>query len=83
MAHYIQRELNSVKGGGLFERRQNAPLPGRFYLLSRAFVPGVLIEMAYVTNPAERALLVTAAFQEQLAGAVAAGADAFLRSEAA
>lgn len=80
LAYFIQDALNRAKAEGVV-RRKNDPLPGRYYLLVGTLVPGVIIETAYITNPAELALLATESFQQQLAEAIAAGADAFLRSE--
>jgi N-acetylmuramoyl-L-alanine amidase len=80
LAFYIQEALNKLTAGGE-ARKQNAPLPGRYYLLGCADVPGVIVETAYLSNPKERDLLKSEEYLDLLARAIAGGAASFLESE--
>jgi N-acetylmuramoyl-L-alanine amidase len=57
--------------------RLNIPNRGvkqsNFVVLTGAYLPAVLIETAFITNPAEESLLRDAAFQETVAEAISAG----------
>jgi N-acetylmuramoyl-L-alanine amidase len=44
-----------------------------FYVLNRAAMPAVLVELGYLSNPRDRKLLLTKSFQESLAKALADG----------
>jgi N-acetylmuramoyl-L-alanine amidase len=50
----------------------------RFTVLTRARVPAVLVEMAFISNPAEERLLASADFQRRMAQAIASGVFRFL-----
>ena len=80
LAHFLQDRLNAVTSEGV-TRARNSPLPGRYYILGHALAPGVIVETAFITNPAERRLLATDAFLDSLAEAIARGAVDFLKSE--
>jgi N-acetylmuramoyl-L-alanine amidase len=70
----LQRELVAATGArdrGVLER---ADLTG----FNWADVPVVLVETGFMSNPRERALLRSAAYQRRIAGALARGAHAFL-----
>jgi N-acetylmuramoyl-L-alanine amidase len=70
----LQRELVAATGArdrGVVER---SDLTG----FNWADVPVVLVEAGFMTNPRERALLRSAAYQRTLAGALARGTHAFL-----
>jgi N-acetylmuramoyl-L-alanine amidase len=65
-------EINTLK----FNQVQGAP----FRVLKLPEIPSVLIETAYISNPTEEALLRTPAFQEEMAGAIAAAVMKFIPS---
>jgi N-acetylmuramoyl-L-alanine amidase len=70
----LQRELVAATGArdlGIVER---ADLTG----FNWADVPVVLVETGFMSNPRERALLRSAAYQQRIAGALARGAHRFL-----
>jgi N-acetylmuramoyl-L-alanine amidase len=48
-----------------------------FVVLTGAYLPAILVETAFITNPTEEGLLRDDAFQETVAGAVAAGVERF------
>ncbi len=50
-----------------------------FRVLVGAFMPAVLVELAFISNPAEERLLGSGAFQLKLAGGVADAVDDFFR----
>lgn len=50
----------------------------RFTVLTRARVPAVLVEMAFISNPVEERLLASADFQRRMAQAIASGVFRFL-----
>jgi N-acetylmuramoyl-L-alanine amidase len=56
--------------------------PGTFGVLRRNAVPSVLVEIGYLTNPADRARLGDDDYRARMAIAVADGAAAFLRDAA-
>lgn len=68
LAYEIQKSmLTRTKGHDRGVRR------GRFAVLRDLQMPGVLLEMGFVSNPAEEKKLATPAYQEQIARAVAVG----------
>ena len=50
----------------------------RFTVLTRARIPAVLVEMAFISNPAEERMLASVDFQQRMAGAIATGILRFL-----
>lgn len=52
---------------------------GNFYVIRETKVPAILIEGGFITNPQERALLKTFAYQEKLARGIADGIDTFFK----
>lgn len=51
----------------------------RFVVLVGALMPAVLVEVGFITNPAEERLLGSAAFQDKLAFGIAESVDRFFR----
>ena len=49
-----------------------------FVVLKAADIPSVLVEMGFMSNPRERALLQSAPYQLEVARGLAAGAKAFV-----
>ena len=70
----MMKNLNSkykgVKNGGA--------KPGPFYILVGASRPSILIEVGYLTNPKERARLVTSGYQDKIAEGIAEGVGKYL-----
>jgi N-acetylmuramoyl-L-alanine amidase len=52
-----------------------------FYVLAGARMPAVLLEVGFISNGAESKQLLTAAHQERIAGAIAAGVKAWREAE--
>lgn len=69
----IQAALVGATGAADRGVRERADLTG----FNWADVPAVLVETGFLSNPAERARLLDAAFQERVAEGLAAGAAAF------
>jgi N-acetylmuramoyl-L-alanine amidase len=65
------------------ERLLNIPARGvsqaGFYVLRGAFMPAVLVECAFLSNPEEEALLRKREFQEQIAYAIFSGLKDFIK----
>lgn len=71
LAEAILKELQSkIPQGKSRGLKQN---DRRLYVLKNASVPAVLLELGFISNPAEEALLHTSHYQELLASAVAEG----------
>jgi len=70
----MMRNLNSkysgVKNGGA--------KPGPFYILVGASRPSILIEVGYLTNPKERARLLTSAYQDKIVEGITEGVGRYL-----
>ena len=71
--------------GGLQAELVGADAPSKgvnrspYYLLERASVPAVIVELGYVTNPEEGAKLTTEAYQDTLAEAISRAVLTFLQ----
>ena len=62
---------------------QNASLGrGAYYVLKNPSVPSILIELGYLTNPEEAALLAEPAHQDKLAAALARSIETYLAETA-
>lgn len=61
-----------------FGPQQPQPVPGQFYILRNSSVPAILVELGFISNANERALLKTSDYQARLAGAVARGIRTYL-----
>ncbi|MEX2572214.1 MAG: N-acetylmuramoyl-L-alanine amidase [Gemmatimonadota bacterium] len=74
--HYLRE---SSEGAALIQRRLASFHPGPdrgvkqagFVVLEGAFMPAVLVELGFISNPEEEALLSSAAHQDRLAGELA------------
>lgn len=74
LAYAVHQRL--VAGTGAPDRGvQQAP----FYVLTGIEVPAILVEVGFISHPAEAARLSSAAYQDKLALAIAEGVQAFLR----
>ena len=50
-----------------------------FYVLNGAFMPSVLIEMGFISNPTEERILISKDFQQDMADAICAAITGFKR----
>lgn len=73
LANAIQVELNSIIPS------QDKANPANYFVLKRNKVPAALIEMGYITNPAERNLLENPEYQQKLSDAVTRGIIQYYR----
>lgn len=77
-AGIIQAELNSVLPGPNRGVKQAG-----FYVLNGTFMPSVLVEIGFITNPREEELLADPAYQRRIAERLARSVDAFFRRNGA
>jgi len=68
LARAIQDEM--IKAAGLYNRGVKT---ADFYVIKYTQMPAVLVEMAFISNPAEEKLLAVTDFQEKAATAIAKG----------
>lgn len=68
LARCIQSEMNR-----LMKTKGRVPLSGDYYIIRRANVPAVIVEVGFITNPKEFALLQNPEYQSKLAWALYAG----------
>ncbi|MGE5559854.1 MAG: N-acetylmuramoyl-L-alanine amidase [Chloroflexota bacterium] len=61
-----------------FEPQQSGPVPGAFYILRNSSVPAVLVEIGFISNEQERALLKTPDYRRRIADAIARGIRSYL-----
>lgn len=78
IAYSIQRALNSIVVNGK-ERTLHDPQQANFFVLRNSQVPGVLVEIAFISNEEEKKLLEEDEFREQLATAIADGVEGYLK----
>jgi len=52
----------------------------RFHVIIKTSMPAILVETGFITNPSEASRLVSGAYQERMAEAIAKGVDQFLKS---
>jgi N-acetylmuramoyl-L-alanine amidase len=72
----IQSALHQIPG-----MSKRSAKPETYYLLRNLEIPAVIVEIGYLNIASERQKLVTSAYQEQLAQAIAAGIETFLKSK--
>ena len=77
LAQNMQDSL--VRAGGLWDRGVNS---ANFYVIKRTLVPAVLLELAFISNPAEEKLMNTAQFQQRMGQAIVQGLDRFFTQAA-
>jgi len=75
LAEIIQRNINPVvnvnpRPGQLIHQKTKE---GDYLLTNRAVIPGVIVEMAFITNPDDRALIRQESHRRRLAGAIFLG----------
>ncbi len=75
LAECVQQNLNPVvranPGAGDYFHQNIRE--GDYYLLNEARIPGVIVEMGFMTSPADRALLIQPNYQKKLAEALFMG----------
>lgn len=77
LAEHVQKALNSISVQGK-HRTKNPPLKGRYHVLVKSKIPGVLVETAFISNYRERELLKTPEFRQQLAEAIGEGISSYM-----
>ncbi len=58
--------------------KDNGVKPAPFWVLVGAQMPSVLVEVGYITNPAERKRLFSPAYQDRIAKGIAEGVSNYL-----
>lgn len=78
---YLARNLQSALTGSL-KRRDLGVLRANYAVLTRSKVPAALVEVAFISNPAEEKMLVDDAFRGKVAQAITQGiADYFVSKQ--
>lgn len=77
LAYCIQRALNGMTVNDK-KRTIHDPQQGNYFLLTHSQIPGAIVETAFISNAAERQLLTTDEFREQLARAIAEGVEQYI-----
>jgi N-acetylmuramoyl-L-alanine amidase len=76
LAVAVQTRLNA-----LLDIRDRGVKQAPFVVLTGATMPAILVEVGFLSNPAEAGRLASAEHQQALASAIATGIDAFLREQ--
>ena len=81
LAEIIQSYLNAVtkaepQAGEYFHEKTRA---GDFYILLHTDIPGVIVEVGFITSPRDKNLLATDSYRKKLAEAICAGIDSYIR----
>jgi len=67
LAGLLQKRLEEAYGSSGQAVRARRPLPNSsLFLLCNTDVPGVIVELGFITNPRDRAILTTGGFQQKL-----------------
>ncbi|MEO5358836.1 MAG: N-acetylmuramoyl-L-alanine amidase [Nitrospirota bacterium] len=80
LAHYIQKSLISRVGKKHRGVTDHGVKQALFYVLVGASMPAALVEISYITNPAEERLLSTDEYKELLAESIAYGINKYISS---
>jgi N-acetylmuramoyl-L-alanine amidase len=80
LAEIIQSHLNAVtkakpQGGEYFHEKTRT---GDFYILLHTDIPGVIVEVGFITSPSDKKLLATGSYRKKLAEAICAGIDSYV-----
>lgn len=78
LARLIQDELL-----GIDQENYRVAMPGRYRVLRETHMPAALVEVAFMTNARDRALLQDPAYREKVTGAVVQGILRFIAGEEA
>ncbi len=78
LAANVQKELNAITINGN-KRREHEPHLADYFILNNSDIPGVIVETAFISNDYDRSLLKTDEFKDELAKAIAAGAENYFK----
>lgn len=78
LACLVQTSLNSMPECV----KKTSALAGDYFVLNCSDTPSIIVECGFLSNPQDEALLISKAYQEKIAAAIAAGALSFLSSGA-
>lgn len=73
LANTIHEHFASSKNLKKWETKDRGVIKSRFYVINHTEAPSVLVEMGFISNPAEREKLLTKERQEELADSIAKG----------
>ncbi len=82
LAEIIHSYLNAVtkaepQAGEYFHEKTRA---GDFYILLHTDIPGVIVEVGFITSPRDKNLLATDSYRKKLAEAICVGIDSYVTS---
>lgn len=72
-------QAGMIQAVGLKDR---GTFPANFYVIKRTIMPAALVEMAFLSNPAEEKLLVNPQFQQKMAQGIVQGLENFFTQAA-
>jgi N-acetylmuramoyl-L-alanine amidase len=78
LAGYVQQAMVSERDPAHGRVKDNGVKEAPFYVLLGAEMPCILIEVAFITNPGECRKLNTAAYQDEIANAIATGIQRYV-----
>lgn len=73
-------QAGMLQTGGL---KDKGTLPANFYVIKRTIMPAALVELAFLSNPAEEKLLANPQFQQKMAEGIVRGMERFFAQAAA
>ena len=76
LADFVQQEVVRSTGS-----RDRGTFPVGFYVVRWANMPSILVEVGFLSNPTERALLLTPSYRRQVARGIALGVQGFLATD--
>ena len=76
LASFIQNEIKRI-----LQNTNRLPLPLEIYMLKRVKSPGVVIEVGFLSNPAEEKMLADKGYQNKLAYAIFSGIVRYLADD--
>jgi N-acetylmuramoyl-L-alanine amidase len=81
MAYIFQNVLNTYafQYNGREYKSHHIPQKGKYYLLTNAKIPGIIIETGFITNSTDLLLLRTDGYKEYLADAICKGISNYLQ----
>jgi len=74
----LAESVQSQMSGMLDTRRREAKANENYFMLKRTTIPAIIVECGFLSNPGDRALLVTEAHQQRVAWAIYVGVVNFL-----
>ena len=72
-------QAGMLQAGGL---KDKGTLSANFYVIKRTIMPAALVELAFLSNPAEEKLLVSPQFQQKMAEGIVRGIESFFAQAA-